>query len=370
MIFLAFRNLFQNKTRLMLSIGGVALALLLIFALDAIFTGVEGQITAYIRNSGADIYVSQAGVRNMHMASSALPATSITEVQKLKGVQSVIPILYLTNVVVIKDERNIAYIIGLPENAAAGGPWKVSSGRSMPERGEAIIDRQIAEKSGIGLGDPVEILGRKFIVAGLSEETSSLVNSIAFIPLEDFQNLRGSRDTVSFLLVKAAAGEDLTQLVNQIETNISGVTAQTRDSFADQEQQVVKDMSTDVINLMNLIGFLIGLAVMALTIYTATLSRRKEYGVLKALGAKNSHLYRAVLAQAGISIGLGGIIGLLFTLLLGYLLPLIRINLPLIVSWASLGKVASVSLAIGILSAILPIRQIANLDPVMIFRGK
>lgn len=370
MIYLAFRNMFQNKTRLALSTGGVALALLLIFALDAIFSGVERQITAYIRSSGADIFVAQAGVRNLHMASSAIPTSTVVEVQNIKGVQTVTPILYLTNVVVIKDVRNLAYIIGLPENAAAGGPWKVSKGQRMPGPGEAIIDRQIAEKSGVGLGDPVEILGRQFTVAGLSEETNTLVNSIAFIPLEDFQMLRGSQDTVSFLLIKAAYGEDQQQLVNRIESSISGITVQARDAFADQEQKVVKDMSTDVINLMNLIGFLIGLAVMALTIYTATLSRRKEYGVLKALGAKNSHLYRSVLGQAGISIGLGGILGLSFTFLLGNLLPWLGINLPLVVSWASLGKVASVSLVIAMLSAILPIQQIAGLDPAMVFRGK
>lgn len=45
---LAFRNLFQNKIRMMISVGGVALALLLILSLDAIFTGVEQRITVYI----------------------------------------------------------------------------------------------------------------------------------------------------------------------------------------------------------------------------------------------------------------------------------------------------------------------------------
>ena len=74
---LAFRNLFQNKIRLVISIGGVALALLLILSLDAIFTGVERQITAYINHSGADIFVSQSNVRNMHMAASSLPVTLV-----------------------------------------------------------------------------------------------------------------------------------------------------------------------------------------------------------------------------------------------------------------------------------------------------
>jgi hypothetical protein len=42
MIRLAFRNLFQNKIRLVISVGWVALALLLILSLDAIFTGESG----------------------------------------------------------------------------------------------------------------------------------------------------------------------------------------------------------------------------------------------------------------------------------------------------------------------------------------
>ena len=39
---LAYRNLFQSKARLALSVAGVALALTLVLALDAIFTGAEG----------------------------------------------------------------------------------------------------------------------------------------------------------------------------------------------------------------------------------------------------------------------------------------------------------------------------------------
>ena len=61
MIRLAFRNLFQNKARLIISVGGVALALLLILSLDAIFTGVERQVTAYINYSGADVMCRPVG---------------------------------------------------------------------------------------------------------------------------------------------------------------------------------------------------------------------------------------------------------------------------------------------------------------------
>ena len=370
MIRLAFRNLFQNKVRLVISVGGVALALLLILSLDAVFTGVERQITAYIERSGADIWVSQEDVLNMHMASSTLPDSVIRKVSNVRGVASVTPIMYLTNNVIAGEERNLAYIIGLPEKAELGAPWEISSGRSLPEKGEVIIDRNVAEKSGIGLGGNVEILGEEFEVIGLSEGTASLVNSVAFISIDDFEEMRGSYGTMSFLLVKVLQGESPEVVASLIQNRVRDVTAQSRNTFAAQERKVVKDMSTDVITIMNLIGFLIGLAVMALTVYTSTLSRRREYGMLKALGARNKDLYRTVLAQAILSVLLGFLFGLVLTLLLTALVPLAGANLLLEISLTSLLKVGSVSFIIAMISAIIPIRQIAGLDPAMVFRGK
>ncbi len=367
---LAFRYLFQNKIRLVISVGGVALALMLILTLDAIFVGVEKQITAYINHSGADIFVSQLNVRNMHMASSSLPITTVKQVEAVPGVGAVTPILYLSNMVVVGQERNLAYIIGLPENSGMGGPWDVPVGRGNPGPGEAVIDRNVAEKSGVGLGNDVEILGTKFKLVGLSEGTASLVNSVAFISLSDFDMLRGSQDTVSFLLIKLDPDQSPIEVSKRIERQVTGVTGTPTAEFAAQEKRVVKDMSTDVITIMNLIGFLIGLAVMALTVYTATLARRKEYGVLKALGAKNNDLYRAVMAQAFLSVILGFTTGLAFTLLIANVIPFLGLNLTLEVSGPSLIKVGSVSLVIASLSAFLPIRQIAGLDPAMVFRGK
>jgi putative ABC transport system permease protein len=373
---LAFRNLFQSKVRLLISTGGVALALLLILSLDAIFTGMERQVTAYIDYSGADVFVAQAGVRNMHMASSSLPAATVAEVEAVAGVASVTPILYLSNIVAAGDERHLAYVVGLPPDAAVGGAWRVSDGRAEPVGGEAIVDRGVAEKSGVTLGDQVEILGQAFTIAGLSEGTASLINSVAFITLADFAALRGEAApnpalaSISFLLVEVSSGNTAAAVSANIETAVNGVTALPQADFSAEERQVVRDMGTDILAIMNLVGFLIGLAVMALTIYTATLARRAEYGVLKALGAKNRHLYTAVLLQAFMSVALGFGLGLALTMLLAFFVPRLNLNLALAVSAASLVKVAGMSLLIAGLAAILPIKQIAGLDPVMVFRGK
>lgn len=370
MIQLAWRNLAQSTSRLVMSVAGVALALLLILSLDAIFTGMERQVTAYIDQSGADIFVAQAGVRNMHMTSSSLPLTVVGAVAGVEGVASVTPILYVSNVIVAGESQNLAYIIGVAPNAKAGGPWRLVAGEPWPGARETIIDRNVAQKSGIALGDTVEILGRPFTVAGLSEGTASLVNSVAFISLEDFATLRGTAEMASFLLVNVEAGQSPAAVAGQIESRVSGVTASSQAEFAAEERQVIRDMSTDILAIMNLVGFLIGLAVVALTVYTATLSRRAEYGVLKALGAHNGHLYRAVVAQALLSVALGFILGLVLTLLLTLAIPRLTTNLALAISGASLLKVAVLALFIAGLAALLPIRQIAGLDPAAVFRGQ
>jgi putative ABC transport system permease protein len=370
MIRLAYRNLVQNKIRLLISTGGVALAFMLILALDAIFSGVEQQITAYIDSSRADIFISQEGVKNMHMATSSLPAAVGAEVEAVPGVRSVTPILYLSNVIRIGEDRNLAYIIGLPEDALAGTVPNIAEGVGVPGKNQAVIDQNVAAASGVTTGDEVEILGRTFVIAGLSNGLSSLVNSVAFISLPDFAEIRGSRDGISFLLVQVEDGYAPEAVSKTIEIQVAGITSQTRQEFSKQERQVVKDMGTDVIAIMNLIGFTIGLAVMALTVYTAILSRRAEYGVLKALGARNGQLYQVVVAQALFSVSLGVILGLLFVAFLSFTIPRLGFDLRLVISLSSLLKVLVVSLLIAYLSAVLPVRQLSRLDPVFVFRGK
>ncbi len=367
MIRLATRNLRQGGARLALSVGGVALALTLIFALDAIFTGSEQRLTAYIDRSGADVWVSQSGVRNLHMAASALPSGAVEAIQEVAGVATATPILYLTNRVEIGDQRNLAYIIGLPADARAGRPWQVAAGTDLPGPGEAVIDRVIADQGGVGLGDPVAILGLRLSVAGLSEGTVTITNSIAYIALEDFAALRGG-DSVSFVLVTVEPGASPEDVVAAIEAKVPGVTAQTRQAFAARERRVVRDMATDILAIMNAAGFLIGLAVMALSIYTATLSRRAEYGVLKALGARSRYLYGTVVIQALLGTAAAFGLGLAVTLGLSAVVPRLVLGLDLVVGLESLIKVAALSAGIAGLSAILPILQIAGLDPAIVFK--
>ena len=370
MIRLAWRNLTQNPARLLISLGGVSVALVLMLTLDAIFTGMEQRVTAFIDRSGADIFVSQQDVRNMHMASSSLARGQQARVKSVAGVESVTPILYVTNPILAGKDRSLAYIIGVPSDAKAGGPWEIESGREDPGAGGVVLDVGVAAKAGIGLGGEVEILGDTFEVVGLSHGTASMAGSVAFISLDDFADLRQDSDTVSFLLVETAPGEAPEQVAAGIEARVRDVTAMTRQEFARQERKVVRDMSTDILAIMNIVGFLIGLAVMALTVYTGTLSRRAEYGVLKALGARNGKLAATVVWQAVISVSLGFLIALILTSLLTVAAPLASASLRLVIGLPSVAKVVVTSLVIAGVASLLPIWQMARLDPATVFRRR
>ena len=362
------RNLARNRVRLLVSVGGVALALSLTLALDAIYAGVANQLTTYIDRSGADVWVSQPGVRNLHMVASWLPDSVIDQVQAVDGVAEATPILYSTDTITAGDERAVAYVIGVRADAPMGGPWDVVEGSSRVGRGEVIVDRGFARKAGATLGDRVTVLGGEATIVGLSEGTASLVNSVAFVSFDDFQAMRAGAPVVSFVLVRTAEGASADGVAAEIERRVGGVTAQSRDAFAAGERRLVTDMSAEIISIMNVIGFVVGLAVVALTVYIATLARRREYGVLKAFGARNRVLYRIVLAQAALSVALGFVIGLAFTGLVGFLVTRTDLNLELAITAASLIKVGLFAIVIAGLAAILPIRQVAKLDPAIVFR--
>jgi putative ABC transport system permease protein len=368
MLQLAYRNLFQSRTRLIVSVGGVALALLLILSLDGILAGSERRMTAYIDNTGADIFVAQKDVRNMHMASSSLPTALIAELESIEGVADVTPILYLTNVIDVGDEQFLAYIIGVDPEAEFGGAWELTEGRANPVAGEIVIDETVAKSSGLGLNDHVDVLGQSFEVVGLASGTTSIINSVAFIDLQDFFKLRGNDDMISYLLASTSASELPETVAVRIEAKLSGVTAVARDTFSAEESQIIQDMGSDIITIVNSIGFLIGLAVTGLTIYTATLSRKAEYGMLKALGARNSHLYLTVGWQTALSIVLGLLVAIALTLSLTILVPLVVPELELLVLPSALVKAALAAAGIAMLAAMIPIWQITRLDPAMVFR--
>ena len=368
MLHLAWRNLSQSRTQFSLGVGGVALALLLMLALDALLAGVAENLVVYINQVGADIFVAQEGVRNLHMAASAINLRDMRLAAHADGVASASPILYTTGVVKAGQADVLSYIIGFDPSEPLGGPPGVIAGTADLQRDEAIIDETVARSQGLGLGDEVEILGETFTIAGLTRGLTNIINSVTFIHLKNFQELRG-KEVISYALLKVKPGYDPGPVAATITTRNADVTALPRAEFAREERQLVTDMSVELLNIMSLSGLLIGLAVTALTLYTSTLHKRQEYGVLKAIGAKNWHLYTVVITQAFLSLAIGLAIAIGLVWLMDLVLPWINPGVSLALTPEGVTRVALASLLIGVTAALVPAWQMAQLDPARVFRG-
>ncbi|RPI21790.1 MAG: hypothetical protein EHM70_24610, partial [Chloroflexota bacterium] len=109
---LAYRNLFQNKTRLGMSLGGVAMAVMLILILNGFLDGLYRQITAYLDHTPGTLIVAQEDVVNLLGATSLLPAGILSQVESLRGVEEATPILSQFVILDLHEKKQPAYMIG------------------------------------------------------------------------------------------------------------------------------------------------------------------------------------------------------------------------------------------------------------------
>jgi putative ABC transport system permease protein len=361
---LARRNLFQDRRRVLLSTGGVAVALLLVLILGGIFAGAMRQLTGYIERSGADLFVSQLGVRTMHMSASVLRPDIADRVREVSGVAWAEPIRYTTGVVSSGSGRMVTYVIGYDPAAGHGGPDRLVAGRP-PGPGEAVLDRQAADQLQLGVGDSARVPGRSFRIAGLSTGGTNIANTTVF-PTGDFARLRGP--TQAYVLVGAGNGVDLGLLRTRLEGIPPGNSVLTREEFAASERRLVADMSADLMRIMSGIGFAIALAVIALTLFTVTLAKTREYGVLKALGAGPGWLAATVAAQAAWSVLLALATATTLTLLVAVLIGRVNPAMAIWISPASVLRTGLGALVVGLIGAVLPIRRVLAVDPAASFR--
>jgi putative ABC transport system permease protein len=361
---LARRNLFQDRRRVLLSTGGVAVALLLVLVLGGIFAGAMRQLTSYIDHTRADLVVSQLGVRTMHMSASVLRPDIADRVRQVPGVAWAEPIRYTTGMVSSPAGQSASYVIGYQPTAPHAGP-RLIAGR-QPRAGEAVLDRQAADQLAVNLGDGVGVLGRPFTLVGLSTGGTNIANTTVFIPTQDFAGLRGP--TQAYLLVGARPRIQLGALAARLEAIPPGNTVQTRQQFDASERRIVTDMSADLMRIMSAIGYAIALAVVALTLFNVTVAKTREYGVVKALGARPGRLAATVAAQAAWSVTLALAAATALALLLAMAVGQLNPALAIWIAPASVARTGLVALGVGMAGAVLPIRRVLHMDPAASFR--
>lgn len=365
-MFLARRNLLKDKTRVALSVGGVALAVMLILVLNGFLDGMYAQITSYLDRSPGSIVVAQEDVENMLGSTSLVPSGVEAQAESVRGVDEVIPILSQFIILDLHEKKQPVYLVGYNTDLG-GGPWELAAGQEPRTKRELVFDRILAGRHGLAIGDRLEVLGKDFTIVGLSEGTSSWMTSFLFLRKEAAEELLLAPGASSFLLVVTSPGADVGAVLQKLG-DLSGVDALAKEQMAANDLELFARVFSAPLKLMVGIAFLVGTMIVGLVIYTITVERQREYGMLKAVGAANRVLYRVVLAQALATSSVGALAGVLLAYAAAWWIMAARPQFlivfdPYDAAWSLLA-----GLGIALAAALFPARVVAGLAPAEVFR--
>ena len=369
MIFIALKNLFQEKTRLFISIGGVAFSVLLILILQGLYQGWQNRMGEYIRNLPADLWVGQEGSRDMSHSVSILAEADKEKIENIDGVVGVATFSGRQMKLNINGKEAVAFVVGYDTASGFGGPLRVIEGKPVPVQGEIIIDRVFAKNKTIKIGDQLPIGSEDFKVVGVSEGGNLVLYQYSFITKEDAENLFKLKGVTNYFLVKVADKNKQGEIASQIEKEIAGSKVYTRAEFVDNNTEIIRETFLPIIFVLVLIGFAVGIAVIGLTIFTSTIEKSREYGVLKAIGVKNGQLYLIVLEQALVSGAIGYVFGLIIALVLNSFVGEIVPEFITFFRMIDLAWIFAAAIFMSIIAAFIPIRRIASINPAEAFKA-
>lgn len=340
-----------------------ALAVLAVVLIAGFADGLYAGVTAFVRNTPAELWVTQAGVRSI--GASQVPVSLAAQVATVDGVKGVYPIYQVQHIAVVNGRNLPVAIFGYDPGNGVGGPWRLTEGRLPANGSEVVLDTVFASKFGISRGDSFAMLGKEFRVSGLSADTNSFMAFAVFMPASELSRLIRADSWVSALAVSVEPGVDLEAMRNRMP---AGYEVSTRNELSEAYVENIARVMGGPLNLLMVVAFLVGLAVIALTTYSGVLERRAEYGVLKALGMPLSGLAAIVgtevLVGAVVGILLGGIVAVAVAVSARLVLP----SYPIVITQASLLRTVLMGVAMGLLGAIVPVWRIGRENPATVFR--
>lgn len=361
---LARRNILAERRRLVMSLLGVGAAVALVLLLQGLWSGTRLQVSAYQDNVEADLYVAEIGTKNFATDNSVVPegiAKSIGELPKVDGVAPIISRWALLDLHARK--QGVALIGSQP--GQMGGPWRFSAGRAVEAADEVAVDEVTADQHGLSLGDTIEVIGHDVEIVGLVSGARTWMTGMAFVSLDALQEMQRTPRAVSFLLVDTARPEEVAaQIRERFDVTTLGAA-----ELADNERNLFAGIIGGPLDFMIAIAFTAGILIVALTVYSSIVERIREYGIVKAVGARGRDIARTVLAQTLLIAIAGTAVGFLLYLGGSRLIVELKPQFWTRLSATAAITVASSSLLMAVLAAIVPIRKLARLDPASVYRG-
>jgi len=375
---LAWRDVRHNLFRFILTCLGLGLLMTVVLAMMGIYNGLVSDALNIVKAPQADIWVVEADTQGPFAEASKIPGDTRDAVARLHGVSQAGSITYQTIEAPFGGAVLRLYVIGY-ERGRLGGPQTIAEGRDL----EASHFELVADaKSGLTLGDTVELGRNRFEVVGLVEDTMNSGGDPAiFITLADAQVLQTQLAPPAARVqaargVPATGGATVAAVIARLDANVDPESvAQTVRHWkhlsaltqADQEEILIKsvvDKARKQIGLFLGILLTVSAVVIALIIYTMTMEKLKQIATLKLIGAPDRTII-ALIVQQSVALGVVGLaIGLSLILTVKDYFPR-RVLLEPVNALALTGII----LVVCVLASGLGVRAALKVDPATALGG-
>lgn len=371
---LARRNLMHDRVRLAVTLTGVVFAVVLVAVQVGLFIGFVRATADIIDASGADLWIVSKGVGYIEVGQAfderkryqalGIPGVERADAYVLRFAQWRLP---------SGSEEGIQ-IIGYDTRSGLGGPWNVVEGNlaDLERPDTVVIDRLYARKLGVSrIGDSVEIQGRRARIVAFTDGIRTFTTSPAVFT--SFKTARGyaglSEDETVYLLVRVAPGSDVEAVRSRLLERIADVDVLTTAEFSRKTTSywLLSTGAGVTVLIAAFLGLVVGVVVVAQTIYAATVDHIREFGTLKAMGASNGYIIRVILEQAAISACIGYALGI--AIAYGAVWSSTGGGAAIVLPWPVAAGLFLLTLAMCVGAALVSINKVTRIDPALVFRA-
>lgn len=374
---LARKLLFHDRVRFAVAIAGVSVSVMLVLVQVGLYFGFMDTASSIIDASSADLWVTKAGNESFEFA-SPYDERTLYKVASLPGVERADRVVLNFAQLKLPDGGDLGVqVVGFETTLGRPpliAPWHVVAGdvARLAEPGAITIDASEYAKLKMNrVGQVTEIGGVRAEVVAMTQGVRSFTTSpIVFADVRtarSFLPQLGS-EAVTYVLVRVAPGAQLGRVKAEIDTlphlkafTTSEMSGRTRTYWSSRTGVGAGFFTTAVL------GIIVGFVVVGQILYSGTLQYLREYGTLKAMGARNGAVVRVILAQAMISAVLGFVVG--GVLAVGMRAVMAKANLSISLFPGLYAGTAVVTVVMCSCASLLSIVKVLRLDPASVFKG-
>ncbi|HED09084.1 MAG TPA: ABC transporter permease [Caldithrix abyssi] len=373
---ISLNSLLRRKARMFFLLAGLLIAVSTVVLLMSIGQTMNEDIANKLDEYGANILIvprsdelslSYGGmsVSGVSFDVNPLQQSDVAKIRQIKNKDNIkIVSPKLLNVADVQQKKVMVVGVHFDEEITLKKWWTII-GEVPREEDEVLIGVDVKRKLQLGLGQVILINDQPFKVSGILNESGSQDDQLVFIDLERAQKLFNKGSEISLIEVAALC----------YDCPIEEIVAQTSDKLPGARvtaiQQTIKSKMKSIHQFEQFsLGISVVILFVAILIVFTTMSasvneRKKEIGIFRAMGYRQSHIMRIILQEAFLLSTLAGLAGYFLGLLVsGYAGSLIgadKVNVH--VDFTIMALSLAISIVIGLGASLYPAIKAARLDP-------